>query len=80
MTVTQVFGEDKEVSNLKGITFSKYIDSSGDLDETGRIPAEYDNVLLLTRGINYDVMYAYQNGDEKGGFVYLGHWNDGVVK
>ena len=66
---------------LKPIVFDKLVSSHGDkfIGASCR-PDSFDNVILLKKGGGSpDQMYAYNDAHPNSGYVYLGHWNDGVV-
>ena len=48
---------------------------------TAANPNQFAVIELIsktTQKDSFDLMYAYNN-DRNGGYLYLGHWNDGVV-
>jgi hypothetical protein len=83
MTKIIIIGETEERKEVKKIEFTGYL--SGKLDigpkEACADPDQYKAIELIC--INYcnsgkDLMYAY-NRDRNEGFLYLGHFNDGIV-
>jgi len=89
MTKTNIIGTES-VADKKKIEFVKSISRSQSIiDASTTSPSHWDNIVLLEiKGYDYhrdgfnnelDAMYAYNNGREQHGTIYLGHWNDGVV-
>lgn len=88
MTKVSVFGQPTEQKELKPIEFVKCLYSDNDFSEDFN-ESEWDNVTLITRnhnGAGMDLILCYPNdninkdGSVNKGVLYLGHWNDGVVK
>ncbi len=80
MTQTSVFGQDSESEKKKSpIEFEKTVYTNGNVESTSSDPKYWGNLILLRKGDNADIMYAYDNGKENYGRIYLGRWNDGVV-
>lgn len=67
------------------IKFVKYLNPSPDPDinyRPSQIPKDYQVIELIQSGVRfdrYDVMLAYNN-DRESGHLWLGRWNDGIVK
>lgn len=73
---------------LKPIQFVKFIMTYENLTigTVGLLPSSFNHVTLISKSddTRFDVMLAYDNkditkdGSILNGFLYLGHWNDGV--
>ena len=79
-----VLGGEKTTDKvLKPIVFEKCVRHFDEKIERAEVsPKGYDNIILLrSSGSNggLDHMYAYNDGRPDTGYIYLGHWNDGVV-
>jgi len=83
MTKTSIFGQSEvKQEEKKPIKFVKYISKSFCEFQDARIkPIEWGRVMLLNPNYtdDLDLMWAY-DGDPNYGVLYLGHWNDGIVK
>lgn len=83
MTKTSIFGQSEvKQDEKKPIEFVKYLRKIDiELGDNCTEPSKYTNIVLLQKSYtgNLDLMYAY-NENPNGGYLYLGHWNDGIVK
>ena len=84
MTKVIVLNEIQEVKQeSKEIDFVFELNSNkefGEIDDD--TPSHWDKVMLLEknyRNDGLDLIWAYPFG-RKGGCLYLGNWNDGVVR
>lgn len=82
-----VIGQSNESNkDLKPIEFELELDNSNietTLDNTNIHPSDYNNIELISLGMNknyYDTMFAYDNDERSRGTIFLGYWNDGIVK
>ena len=82
-TINSLFNQNRN-DGIK-IKFIKYITYSSEVESALTPPKDWKNIILLKRGIfsdqksiAYDVMFAWDDNPDCG-YVYLGHWNDGVV-
>lgn len=66
----------------KKIVFSLVL-AGGIFRKPKTCPDEWDNVILLRKDgggeQGMDTMYVYDNRNPQNGYVYRGHWNDGVA-
>jgi len=74
--------EPKEEKKLKPIEFVKHL--SFDLicfEDPCNDPCDFENIELICENYDkgVDLMFAY-NEDRNYGFLYAGHFNDGVVE
>ena len=81
--ITNLF-EYHDAKEEKPIEMIKYLNDEDSVDckniKIGLIYAkasDYDNVCLLYRSRNHDVMMCWDDGGEP--TITIGHWNDGVV-
>lgn len=82
MTKTSILGSSSNPAPQQEIKFIHVIRSDA-VGVAGALPKQWNNIILLSRGSipgELDKMYAYDNRSPQSGYVYLGHWNDGVVK
>ena len=82
MTEVSVWGDKLMVvrKELKPIEFDSCLPlNTGLWKERETPPSSYDNVQLLERGGDWDIMLAWDNNINLP-MIYRGHWNDGVVK
>ena len=85
MTKVIILGQEpKEEKKLKPIYFQQFLKRSIDNGFCRECsdPKEWDNIELIS--LNYtedglDLMYAYDKRRNEG-YLYLGHFNDGVVE
>jgi hypothetical protein len=77
LTKSEPQKEKNKIQFLKAI-----LDLEGNpLSDPKHIPEDWDVIELICRG-NYmgkDLMFAYDKGERSNGYLYLGHFNDGVV-
>ena len=88
-TTCIVLGENNSVKQVKKpIEFLVFVDTSEVMTKTKRCkvvknkPNEFFNIELVSKkagGFGLDIMFAY-NQNRNYGYLYLGHWNDGVVE
>jgi hypothetical protein len=84
MTKCVVIGEKFNVTKKKTIEFVYILRSSGNFTSNfSRDPSTFSNLELIQRDFakdnyKYDLIFAY-NDIRESGFIYLGHWNDGIV-
>jgi len=82
MTKCIVLGESSpEKKELEPIRLSKFLDCNHEWNKSGTKSSTYDNVELICRNYGdgeYDLIFTYYKFRHEG-FLYLGHWNDGVV-
>lgn len=82
MTKTSIFGQSEvKQEEKKQIEFVKYLSRvDGTLGVKPCSPDDYENVTLLQKNYTteFDLMWAYDD-DPNEGYIYLGHWNDGIV-
>ena len=85
---TIVLGETNSVKKVKKpIEFLVFVDTSEVMTKTKRCkvaknkPNEFFNIELVSSAdcVGLDIMFAY-NQNRNYGYLYLGHWNDGVVE
>lgn len=80
MTQTTVIGHYPEKERTP-IVFRSLLDTNYLCKLTSDNPGVYEHIELIC--LNYaqdsDLMFAY-HGDRSGGTLYIGKWNDGVVK
>jgi len=83
MTKTSIFGQSEERQDeKKPIGFVKHIRRrDGIIDESTSVPNDFKNITLLQCSYtkDLDLMWAYDESPNQG-FLFLGHWNDGIVK
>lgn len=83
MTKVSVFGQETEKKEKK-VSFIYLLNPTGLIQSINysQKPENYDNVQLYRKsyhGADYDLILAWnENGTNRD--IYLGHWNDGVVK
>jgi hypothetical protein len=69
----------------KPIIFKRFVDTRTNYCTISSNPASdpgsFDNVRLIAKGIKgeYDVIATWQDNSPESIFIYLGHWNDGVI-
>ena len=82
-TKCSVIGQKEVSKEKKSVEFCNYLSEGIDArfrEEAYVKPSEWDNIIYLCERSGRDYMYAWDNGDEQNGFIYQGHWNDGVVE
>lgn len=79
-TKVTIIGKQDNQSRLKSIVFSSVLLKDFQVKDTETKPREYKNIELIC--VNYssyrDLMFAYDD-DRSEGYLYLGHFNDGIV-
>lgn len=78
-TKVTILGESVADRPKEKIEFVHCISGGGELRKPAVSPAEWDEIVLLSRNYDdtgFDLMYAFS---KDGGFAYLGYFNDGVV-
>lgn len=82
MTTTIVIGEQTKPVQLQKIIFERVLESDFACIKTNIKPDSYAYIELICLEYNgeKDLMFAYDNPDDRGGGVlYIGKWNDGIV-
>ena len=85
MTRVIVTGQlQQQQHGLKPIEFISYLSKTCGQIRLVRLvnsvkPYNWDNVQLLGHANKLDLIYAWDDADPREGWLYLGHWNDGVV-
>lgn len=82
MTKCIVLGAKEESKERERIIFKHFLDSGFEVIGHHLLPEEYEYIELICLNYcdNYDLMFAYDEPDNRGnGALYIGHWNDGVV-
>ena len=83
-----VLGKNNPIEQVKKpIEFLVFVDTSEVMTKTKRCkvakikPNEFFNIELVNKAgcVGLDIMFAY-NQNRNYGYLYLGHWNDGVVE
>lgn len=79
--VTIINEESTPVKKKKPIEFVKQISvNDGNVTTVKHHPKEFKNVCaILTLKNEYDIFWCYDTNPDFG-FLYLGHYNDGVVE
>jgi len=83
MTECTMIGSTEAPVQKGPIKFCKYIVKDRNPVELHREciePKDWDNIKLLYSDFEFDFMYAWNNGFSRSGYIYQGHWNDGVVE
>lgn len=84
MTKVSIFGQETNKQEKKPIEFVQQINIDGKVDDSKNLPTVWNNVMLLidksVHNEDYDTMYAWDDGKPNGGIIYLGYWNDGVIR
>ena len=83
MTKCSVIGQKEVSKEKKSVEFCKYIPKGVPKlkFEVGCVhPNTWDNIMLLYSDDDFDYMYGWCDGFEQDGYIYQGHWNDGVVE
>ena len=80
--ITKFFDREKlrtktPIELIKHLADDRGIDNMGIRDVYSSAKA-YDNVCLLYRSKNHDVMMAWDEDNEP--VIVMGHWNDGIVE
>lgn len=79
MTKVTILGKSQGEEPKKKIEFIKYLSFGGDVCSASLDPSCFKNIELICAGYGgYDLMFAYHY-DRNSGYLYLGHFNDGVV-
>lgn len=83
MTKTSIFGQSEAKQEEKRpIEFVKHIRRrDGIIDESRSVPNDFQNITLLQCIYikDLDLMWAYDESPNQGA-LFLGRWNDGIVK
>lgn len=85
-TKVSVFGQEstEQPKELKKIEFVKSIDNDGTIRRAMSCPLNYERVMLVDKTSSnnnerfFDIIIAFCPRNERG-FLFLGHWNDGIV-
>jgi L-amino acid N-acyltransferase YncA len=81
MTNVIIIGEQPAKKDLKPIGFVYIFSFQHGAKETEIKPKSYENIELICKdfaGFGFDLMFAFDE-DRSYGFLYLGHFNDGIV-
>jgi len=83
MTKTSIFGQSEvKQEEKKPIEFIEHL-TKADLKfrKSKDNPKNWKNITLLQKSYNndLDLMWAFDESPNQG-YLYLGHWNDGIVK
>jgi len=80
MTKCTVIGQEPVHDKKKAIEFVKLINTNGIVSGTDVKPTKFDNIELICSDFGgHDLMFAYDHNRNLG-YLYLGHWNDGVAE
>lgn len=63
----------------KPIEFVWFVNSKGERICAISTPSDYYNIEATLRNNGFDIFYCY-NYNRAVGFLYLGHYNDGVIE
>jgi hypothetical protein len=82
MTKCNVIGNTEVTGKKKSIEFCNYLSGgiNAGFEKGYEAPSDWDNIILLYKRVDYDYMYAWNNGEEQDGSIYQGYWNDGVAE
>lgn len=88
MTVVTIIGQEpQKEKKLKPIEFYTLIGGRGGAEKPGSKPSEWDNIELVCKNYRngeYDLLFCYKKDRHGSSYssqaLYLGHFNDGVVK
>ena len=81
MTNVIIIGEQPAKKDLKPIGFVYFFSFYNGAEKTDIKPKSYENIELICKdfaGFGFDLMFAFDE-DRSYGFLYLGHFNDGIV-
>lgn len=83
MTKVIVLGQSiNENKELKPIEFSDVIENDYRISVIKSLPSDFKfiELICLNYSKGFDLMFAYNNPNERGrGVLVIGHFNDGVV-
>ena len=83
MTKVIILGQEYKKPTQKPIEFIKLLTHSFATSPNRCNPCDWKNIELICRNYGYenkfDLMFGYDDKREYG-FLYLGHFNDGVVE
>jgi hypothetical protein len=83
MTKVIILGQEPEQKKTKRIEFVELIDHSKQFTAPRYTPKDFKNIELVAKNWDVDeildLMFAYDS-DRNVGYLYLGHFNDGVVE
>ena len=85
MTKCIVLGEQAPKTEKKQIQFIAHLTKRNrqfDYNNACQRPSTWDNIELISKENTFDkldIMYAYKNNKRNDGYLYIGHWNDGIV-
>jgi hypothetical protein len=83
MTKVIILGQEPEQKKPKRIEFVELIDHSKQFIGPRYTPKDFKNIELVAKNWDIaeilDLMFAYDD-DRNNGFLFLGHFNDGVVE
>jgi hypothetical protein len=84
MTKCIVIGEEYKSTKRKTIEFVYLLRGNGNFVlDFSQYPSNFSNLELIQRDFHkgeykFDLIFAY-NDKRENGYIYLGHWNDGIV-
>lgn len=81
MTKVIILGENTPEQPKKPIEFTDYLTKSKGIQSENMVcPENYQNIELICKKYHntFDLMFAY-NESRSNGWLYLGHFNDGIV-
>jgi len=82
MTKVIILGQEPEKKKGKPIEFVTFLDNTLEMENAESKPIRWDNIEVISFDYigNFDLFFAYLEGDRKNGVLYLGHYNDGIVE
>ena len=86
MTKTIVIGEKKDNAIMKPIEFFTCINiiacDEVEVETVSNQPHEWDYIecIIKNYALDLDLMFAYDDDNRGCGRLFIGRWNDGVVK
>lgn len=87
MTKTIVLGEQRDLAVMKPIEFFTRLDVADhddvDVNVACSRPHQWNYIELICKNYspNLDLLFAYNDPNDRGeGILFIGRWNDGVVK
>jgi len=81
-----VIGKPEEKKTKSAIEFQSFLNSSFKVDKVdngARSPSSYKYIELICKDYahGFDLMFAYNDPNGRScGVLYIGHFNDGIVK
>lgn len=79
-TIVKILGQEPQEKQKKKIEFVSLLTIGKTFSSVKSNPDDYKNIELICQGYcgKFDIMFAYDN-DRSMGYLYLGHFNDGIV-